>query len=114
MSGTNTCYLVLLFDSDMYIQKRVSGTNTNLTNKTVSISLPDTIKIQSSGTSQNAWLNVGDNVSATDSAISGNTNPGLWGRSTSTAFGGYTARGDNFEAADLFAGSPYSAYAQQQ
>lgn len=102
-SGAHTCYQSrILGDGTLQIGKVVAGVLTLLgVGTTQSLSLPDTIKMQCSGSTLDAYFNGASVESITDSSISGNTRCGIG------LFGNTTAPNtscDNFEAADLAAG----------
>ena len=105
----DTHYRCVLSNVTLVLQKLVAGTPTNLDSTGVSVSLPDTPKLQANGSAQEGFWNGVSEVTAADATISGNLNAGLAGRG-----GTHWSTGDDFEAADLaVAGSSWYYNLQQ-
>ena len=83
---------------DIRIQKRVAGTDTTLfTGSSGTDVQPQTIKMESDGSTQTCYIGGVSIATGTDTAITGNLRTGIKGSST----GALRMRWDNFEAADL-------------
>lgn len=101
-SAADTGYIFLITTGGATtLDKVVTGTRTALGTSTASISLPDTLKMESNGSTQTGYYNAVSNVSLTDTAITTGTRTGLHQRSGITSL-------DNFEAADLAGGASSS------
>lgn len=95
-TGTLTYYRVVLRGTNNQVQmhKIIADSGTQLgSNTAVSVSIPDTIKLESDGSTQTCYWNGESKISETDSAISGNLYCGVTH--------GLTGKSDDFEAADL-------------
>lgn len=83
--------------ADMQIRKVIATTGTVLAGPiSVTVSLPDTIKGESNGSTIKAYLNAVEKVSVVDTAITGNLRTGIGGWPRDAQY-----RVDNFEAGDL-------------
>lgn len=96
-SGAVTAYFTVC-DGTMYLSKIVAGSQTNMTTTSQTFTNTDTYKVQANGTTIKSFVNGGEILSTTDSAISSNLRCGL------TQFDpASTGDLDNFQAADLAA-----------
>lgn len=82
---------------DTQLDKVESGSVTTLASGSFTFSLPDTLRIEVNGSSLDFLINGASQLTATDSAITGNLRTGLAGKSDNDQ------DGDNFEAGDLAA-----------
>ena len=99
---TITAYYVNLRNNDdLELEKIIDDSDTELSVDAQTVSLPDLVRVQCDGSTITSWFNdvkVGD---VTDTGITGYLRCGCSARNSS---GNQTARGDDFEAADLASG----------
>ena len=96
---TKTCYYANLRNNDdLELEKIVSGTDTELNATAQTVSLPDTVKVESNGSTIKSYFNGTEVASVTDTGITGYLRAGITARNAS---GSTVAAGDSFEAADL-------------
>ncbi len=96
---TVTAYYVDLRNNDaLELEKVVAGTDTELAATAQTVTLPDTVKVESNGSTIKSYFNGTEVDSVTDTAITGNLRAGLMSRQSGSS---EAADGDDFEAADL-------------
>jgi hypothetical protein len=98
-SSARTFYYAFAYrdDSRLYVGKHINGTDTATSNTVITISPPQTFRVQCSGSSIKAFQDGVERVSTTDTSISGNTRGGII--SYQSMAGGTFF--DDFEASDL-------------
>ncbi len=103
-SSIETCYIGRLWqhdnDSERFkqIYKLISGAYTQLASSDYTFNLPHTLRTQIDGTTLKLFIDTAEEISLTDTAISGGVRTGIHGREHGWSTG---PRGDDFEAADL-------------
>ena len=97
-AAARTYYFVGSFGGSQYITKFVAGTSTNLVSAVLSYSHGLTYKVQANGSAIKGFSNGAETLSTTDSSITGNLRCGVSSFVVNATL-------DNFEAADLAAGT---------
>lgn len=103
-TSVRTGYCVHNQGNVLYLDKFVNGSRTNLANTAVTFVSGDFYKVECDGSTIKAYVNDVEQLSATDSGITGNVRCGLVQRTSSSA-----RRSDDFESSDLDAGLTLTA-----
>lgn len=105
-TATSTCYtIVTQFAGNLYLKKVVAGTATYMVTKVRTSVAGDVMRIKADGSTITGYVDAVEELTTTDSAISGNVRCGVHSYDASGLGGVF----DDFEAADLAAATGHPA-----
>lgn len=109
-AAAETMYFAFYYQADnrLYVSKKVTGAQTNITSSVITEALPETYKCEINGSTLKGYQAGVERVSTTDSAITGNLRGGILLYQSSVL----NPTIDNFEASDELGGGGGILYTQ--